>query len=86
MLYASRAALSEEELNAKTHAGTWGLFRQTFVDPGRFDAELFAAAQRTRELREATDYDAVIVPSDEAERIVELADRFVAAVVEMLGA
>jgi hypothetical protein len=31
-------------------------------------------------LREAADYDAVMVPRDEAERIVDLAGRFVAAV------
>lgn len=86
MLYAARAALSEVEQSAKTHAGTWGPFRESFVDTGRFDAELFAAAQRTRELREATDCDAVMVSREEAERIVELADRFVGKVAETLGA
>lgn len=82
MLYAARAALSEEERNAKTHVGTWGLFHETFVATDRFDPELFGAAQRARELREASDYEAVIVPYADAERIVELAERFVAAVVE----
>ncbi|GIU95774.1 MAG: hypothetical protein KatS3mg012_2231 [Gaiellaceae bacterium] len=82
MLYAARAALSEEGRNAKTHSGTWGLFHETFVATGRFDSELYAAAQRTRDLREASDYEAVIVPHADAERIVELAERFVSAVVE----
>jgi uncharacterized protein (UPF0332 family) len=34
MLYAARAALSEEDLNARTDGGTWQLFRETFVDRG----------------------------------------------------
>ena len=37
MLYAARAALSEEDAYAKTHVGTWGLFRETFVVPGAFE-------------------------------------------------
>lgn len=83
ILYAARAALSEEERNAKTHSGVWGLFHEIFVASGRFDPELFAEAQRTRDLREATDYEAVIVPHADAERIVELAERFVSAVLEL---
>ncbi len=86
MLYAARAALSEEERNAKTHSGTWGLFRETFVATGRFDGRLFSEAHGTQQLREAADYDALMVPRDEAERIVALADRFVAAVADMLAA
>ncbi|MDW8337835.1 MAG: HEPN domain-containing protein [Thermoleophilia bacterium] len=83
MLYAVRAALSEEEQNAKTHSGTWGLFQETFVATERFDPELFAAAQRTRDLLEASDYEAVMVPHADAERIIEVAGRFVSAVVEL---
>lgn len=86
MLYGARAALSEEERNAKTHAGTWALFRETFVTTGRFDAALFSESHGTQQLREAADYDASIVPRDEAERVVGLADRFVAAVDGLLGA
>ncbi|HEY7693135.1 MAG TPA: HEPN domain-containing protein [Gaiellaceae bacterium] len=80
MLYAARAALSEQQLNAKTHAGTWALFREAFVAAGRFDDVLFSDAHGVQQLREAADYDALIVPDEDAERIVELAGRFVAAV------
>lgn len=38
MLNAARAALSEEDSYAKTHSGTWTLFRETFVATERFDA------------------------------------------------
>ena len=85
MLYAARAALSEQDKNARTHSGTWALFRETFVATGPFDAVLFAEAHRTQQLREATDYDAVMVPREEAERIVSLADRFVSAIAKMLA-
>ena len=42
MLYAARAALSEQELYAKTHTGTWNLFHRGFVADRRFDADLLA--------------------------------------------
>jgi uncharacterized protein (UPF0332 family) len=86
MLYAARAALSEAELNAKTHKGTWQLFRETFVEEGRFDSSLLAEARKTQREREAADYDALMVPREEAERIVELAGRFVAAVAAVIDA
>ncbi len=86
MLYAARAALSEEDQNAKTHSGVWALFRQTFVETGRFDELLFSRAHATQKLREAADYDALIVPSEEAKRIVDLADRFVTAAAAMISA
>jgi uncharacterized protein (UPF0332 family) len=80
MLYAARAALSEEDRNARTHGGTWLLFRETFVDVGRFDADLAAAARETQPLREGADYDARRISADEAERVCTLAERFVSAV------
>jgi uncharacterized protein (UPF0332 family) len=80
MLYAARAALSEEDAYAKTHAGTWNLFAQTFVETGRFDRSLFAAARDVLPLRIATDYEALQVGQDKAEEVVDLAERFVVAV------
>ena len=86
MLYAARAALSEEDRNAKTHAGTWALFRETMVTSGRIDESLFSEVHRIQQLREATDYDALMIPPEEAERIVLLAERFLALVVRALEA
>jgi uncharacterized protein (UPF0332 family) len=86
MLYAARAALSEDERNAKTHSGTWSLFRETFVVPERFDESLFSEAHGAQQQREAADYDALQVPRDEAARIVAIAERFVVAVDDMLAA
>jgi uncharacterized protein (UPF0332 family) len=79
MLYAARAALSEEDLYAKTHSGTWHLFRETFV-PRRFDADLASGAEQTQELRLGADYEARQVSIEEAESVVELAQQFVAAI------
>jgi uncharacterized protein (UPF0332 family) len=84
MLYAARAALSEDDRYAKTHSGTWMLFRERFVAGGRFDAALEKAASSTQRQREAADYDAVLISSESAEEIVGLAGRFVSAVEAML--
>jgi uncharacterized protein (UPF0332 family) len=85
MLYAARAALSEENRNAKTHRGTWHLFDETFVANGRFDAELFRQARGSEPLRLGADYDAEPVAEADANAIVGTADRFVAAVVAMFS-
>lgn len=84
MLYAARAALSEADRYAKSHAGTWHLFRQSFVAGGAFDRELFEAAQAVKPRREAADYDAEEIPASEATRVVALAEKFVARVGELL--
>lgn len=85
MLYAARAALSEEGVHAKTHRGTWTAFREAFVPTGRFDAKLEKAVRGTQRQREAADYDALQLGDDRATEIVELAERFVAAVEAMLA-
>lgn len=83
LLYAARAALSEEDRYAKTHRGTWRLFGELFVESRRFDRELFERARKTQSVREGADYDARTVPPEQAEAIVALAERFVAAVAEV---
>ncbi|MGH2954638.1 MAG: HEPN domain-containing protein [Solirubrobacterales bacterium] len=85
MLYAARAALSEEDRSARTHAGAWGAFRETFVTTGRFPEETFRSGPYAQELREAADYHARSPAPEVAESIAEDAERFVAAISEMLG-
>ena len=53
---------------------------------GSFDADLAREARATQEQREAVDYAAARVSPDEAERIVAVAERFVAAVVALIDA
>ena len=83
-LNAARAALSEEDRNAKTHRGAWTLFRQVFVLSERFEAGVLARATRLQELREAGDYDAREISGDEAREAIAAAEEFVAAVVALL--
>jgi uncharacterized protein (UPF0332 family) len=85
MLYAARAALSEKDRYAKTHRGTWALFRELFVEPREFDEELFAQAQRAQRIREEADYDAAGASQQDAEAMVEQASRFVEATAAMLA-
>ena len=86
MLYAARAALSERDANARTHAGTWKLFRDTFVVTGEFDAQLATAAHRAQERREASDYAAATFDIAEARELLATAHQFVSAVEQLTAA
>jgi uncharacterized protein len=79
MLYAARAALSERDRTARSHAGTWALFRDEFVRTGEFDEPLTQAAQRAQAQREASDYAAETFDLAEAQELVATAERFIAA-------
>lgn len=85
MLYAARASLSEDDENAKTHRGTWNLFRIKYVATDAFDAKLFTLAQHAQVAREGGDYQAVTPTEEEAERYVAGAGDFLAAVEQMLA-
>ena len=84
MLYAARAALSERDKYAKTHTGTWHSFRAEFVEDGSFDPNLTADAQAAQPKREQADYHAWAAPAEEAEAVIELAARFLAAVEQLI--
>lgn len=84
-LYAARAALSERDRNARSHTGTGQLFREEFVLSGQFDADLAAAAQGAQERREAGDYRAERFELAEVRDILDVAQRFVAAVDQLIG-
>jgi uncharacterized protein (UPF0332 family) len=85
MLSAGNAALSEDELYAKTHRGVWDLFRQTYVASGRFDEALHAEARGVQRRREDADYNAAAVTSTEAEEVIALAERYVAAIERLVA-
>lgn len=86
MFNAARAALSEEDRYARTHKGTWHLFRETFVTSGRFDAELAAGAQAAQPVRENADYHGIAPDRAEAAEIVDRAERLVRSVEQLVGA
>ncbi len=84
MLYGARAALSERDLYAKTHHGTWILLRQTLGAEASFPLGLVKEAERLAELREAADYDALVVEHSQANQAVDSAQRFLSALDEHL--
>ena len=84
MLYAARATLSEDDENARTHRGTWNLFRIKYLTTDAFDAGLFTLAQHAQVAREGGDYQAVTPSEEEAERYVAGAGDFLTAVERML--
>ena len=86
MLYAARAALSESDEHARTHRGTWNLFRESFVVTDAFDAGLFTLSQHAQAAREGGDYEAVTPSEEEAHRYVDGAADFIASVERMLSA
>jgi len=85
MLYAARAALSERDRSARSHAGIWGLFREEFVLAGEFDESLAQAGQRAQARREASDYAAEAFELAEAQALVATCERFVAEVERLTG-
>jgi uncharacterized protein (UPF0332 family) len=84
MLNAARAALSEDDEHARSHAGTWNLFRRRYVVTDAFDQNLFARAHQAQEAREQGDYEAVRHSDETARQIVDSADQFIAAVERMI--
>jgi uncharacterized protein (UPF0332 family) len=85
ILYSIRAALSERDVYARTHTGAWHEFRRTFVSDGEFDESLAASAHAVQPEREQADYDAWAAPAEEAQRVIELAHKFLTAIDEMLA-
>jgi uncharacterized protein (UPF0332 family) len=84
MLYAARAALSERDLNAKTHGGTWSLFAEHFVRTGMIDSGMAAKSRHVERLRYRVDYDASEVDLQTAEDVLADAEGFVGAVLATL--
>ena len=84
MLYAARAALSEGDEHARTHRGTWNLFRERYVMTDAFDDGLYRLSQHAQTAREGADYEAVTPSEEDAKRYVDGAADFVAAVERML--
>jgi len=83
-LYAARSALSEQDVQPRTHRGTWHEFRQRFVIDGPIDVALATELQRLQAEREGADYDATEIALDDAFAAIAAADRFITAVAAML--
>lgn len=84
--YAARAALSEDDRNAKTHRGIWSLFAELYVKTGRFDASVYQAARSAEERRRDVHYEGVLPSEGEGRKAVEDARRFIEAIEKLLAA
>jgi uncharacterized protein (UPF0332 family) len=78
--FAANAALSEQDLHARTHRGTWHLVNDHLVVTGRLDSALVTAAAALQPKREAADYAAWAASAEEAVAAIDVARRFVDAV------
>jgi uncharacterized protein (UPF0332 family) len=84
-LYAARAALSELDLNARSHRGLWQMVRERVVAEGLLERAVVEPLQNAQTLREAVDYDARQIGADEAQELLDAAQRLVTAVDEAFG-
>ena len=84
-LYAARAALSEHDLNARSHRGLWHLLREHVVTEGEIPRDLVEPLQDAQELRIDVDYNARRVSEDEARDLLVHAERLVDAVGKVYG-
>lgn len=85
MLDAARAALSERDLYAKTHKGTWQLFSREFIKSGEIGAHWSERAAQAKELREGGDYEAVRPAAEIAADVVTWAEELVALITNKFG-
>jgi uncharacterized protein (UPF0332 family) len=85
MLYAARAALSEEDRYAKTHSEIWSQFAEVFVRPGRLEVTVYRAARELEEDRLRGDYEAASFDEERAAVAVEAAARFIDAAVDAVS-
>lgn len=86
IVYAARAALSEDDRNAKTHHGIWSLFGELYVKTGRFDPSTYQAARSAEERRRDVHYEGMVPSNEEGRRAVEDARKFIDAVSALLDA
>lgn len=83
--HAAEAALAIEGDEPRSHEGLKSLFGLRFVKTGRLPAELASILRELKDERENGDYSVFpAISVEEAERAVESAARFVAAVEEFL--
>jgi len=84
--YAASALLLKEDLDASKHSGVIALIHQNFVKTGRLEKRQGKNLNWLFELRSVGDYGvSVHVASGEAFRAVQVAERFLESVKQVLG-
>ena len=87
MFYAARALLSLKEIYPKAHKGVISKFGLEFVKTGFVEDVYGRALTHAKDRREVADYDIdKAISKEEAESIVEDADRFLERIKEAIEA
>ncbi len=86
MFYAASATLRSQGVRRSKHSGVIAAFGQHMVKTGRFPVEQHVALQAAFSSRGAGDYGGVFPDREEAERRLQEAEEFVAAVADFLTA
>jgi predicted nucleotidyltransferase/uncharacterized protein (UPF0332 family) len=86
VLNAARAALSERDLFARSHDGTWDLTYKELVLPGLLPRDFHRWAKRLQGKREEVHYKCMRLTPAEAADAYAAAERFVRGVEKLLGA
>ena len=76
--------MSEHDVQARSHRGTWHEFRQRFVGTDSIDEALAIDMQRLQAEREQADYDAAEIEPADAGAAVVAVERFVEAVAAVI--
>lgn len=86
MFYAASATLRSQGVRRSKHSGVIAAFGQHMVKTGRFPVEQHVALQAAFSSCGAGDYGGVFPDREEAERRLQEAEEFVAAVADFLTA
>ncbi|OGQ50734.1 MAG: hypothetical protein A3J24_09455 [Deltaproteobacteria bacterium RIFCSPLOWO2_02_FULL_53_8] len=83
MFFAAEALLLTKGYSTSTHKGVFSAFGEHFVKPGLFKRDFSKMLMRAFEIRQAGDYEYTFtVTRDEADVIIEDAERFLEATVQ----
>ncbi|MDI6704421.1 MAG: HEPN domain-containing protein [bacterium] len=85
MYHAATALLLTKDLTAKTHSGLLTMLSLHFVKSGAMEEEYYSMIARDKDLRENGDYEPFYIgSSDEAECVIEDAQKFIKKVKGMI--
>lgn len=85
ILYAAKALLAANGLDAHSHQGLFIVFNREYIKTGIFDKRLSEILKEASLIRDNSDYkDFYIVSSDEAKEQIENAEFFLSKVLEYL--
>ena len=81
IMYAAKALLALDRLDAHSHKGIFVVFNKEFIKTGIFDKEFLDILKQASMIREKSDYkDFYIVSKDEAKQQIENAEKYLSKI------